>query len=208
MEDVLEVYRRPYDAQHPLVCMDESSKQHTLEVRPPLLMEPGKAERFDTEYERNGVSNIFMFFEPLAGKRMVNVTGRRTAIDWAHQIRELVDVHYPDAPRITLVMDNLNTHVGGSLYKTFAPQEARRILDRLEIHYTPKHGSWLNMAEIELSILSRQCLNCRIPDQTTLKKEVLAWAKARNVHASPMEWRFTTEDARIKLKKLYPSLKQ
>jgi hypothetical protein len=208
MEDVLEVYKRPYDMQHPLVCMDESSKQHTLEVRAPLPMEPGKAERFDTEYERNGVSNMFMFFEPLAGRRMVSVTDQRTAIDWAHQIRELVDVHYPDAPRITLVMDNLNTHAGGSLYKAFAPQEARRILDRLEIHYTPKHGSWLNMAEIELSILSRQCLDRRIPDQKTLGKEVHAWVKARNAHAGPMEWRFTTEDARIKLRKLYPSIKQ
>jgi len=207
MEDVLEVYKRPYDAEHPLVCMDESSKQQTLEVRKPLPMEPGKAERFDTEYERNGVSNIFMFFEPLEGRRIVNVTNQRTAIDWANQIRELVDIHYPDAPRITLVMDNLNTYVGGSLYKAFEPQEARRILDRLEIHYTPKHGSWLNMAEIELSILSRQCLDRRIPNQIALNKEVQAWAKARNTHASPMEWRFTTEDARIKLKKLYPTIK-
>ncbi len=204
MEDVLEVYKRPYDKKHPLVCMDESSKQQTKEVRAPLPMEPGKAARFDTEYERNGVSNMFLFFEPLAGKRIINVTDSRTAIDWANQIRELVDVHYADAPRITLVMDNLNTHVGGSLYKAFAPQEARRILDRLEIHYTPKHGSWLNMAEIELSILSRQCLDRRIPDQTTLRKEIHAWVKARNAHPHPMEWRFTTEDARIKLKKLYP----
>lgn len=203
----MEVYKRPYDEDNPLVCMDESSKQQTEEVRMPLPMEPGKAERFDTEYERNGVSSLFMFFEPLAGKRIVNVTDRRTAIDWAHQIRELVDMHYPNASRITLVMDNLNTHVGGSLYKAFEPQEARRILDRLEIHYTPKHGSWLNMAEIELSILSRQCLDCRIPDQEILRKKVNAWVKARNAHPSPMEWRFTTEDARIKLKKLYPSIK-
>ena len=206
MEDILEVYKRPYDPRQPLVCMDESSKQHTLEVRAPLPMEPGKAERFDTEYERNGVSAIFMFFEPLAGKRVVNVTDQRTAVDWAQQVRELVDVHYRDAPRITLVMDNLNTHVGGSLYKAFPPQEARRILDRLEIHYTPKHGSWLNMAEIELSILSRQCLDRRIPDQATLRNETKTWASTRNAHASPMEWRFTTIDARIKLKKLYPSI--
>ena len=188
--------------------MDESSKQQTREVRVPLPIEPGNPERFDTEYERNGVSNLFMFFEPLAGKRVVNVTDHRTAMDWAHQIQELVDVHYPNAKRITLVMDNLNTHVGGSLYKAFPPQEARRILERLEIHYTPKHGSWLNMAEIELSILSRQCLDDRIPDQATLKKEVAAWANARNAQACPMQWRFTTEDARIKLKKLYPVIKE
>lgn len=204
MEDVLEVYKRPYDEAHPLICMDESSKQHTLEVRESLPMEPGQPMRFDTEYERNGVSSLFMFFEPLAGKRVVNVCDRRTAIDWAHQIKELVDVHYPNAKKISLVMDNLNTHVGGSLYKAFEPAEAKRILDRLEIHYTPKHGSWLNMAEIELSILSRQCLDRRIPDQQTLKQEVAAWANARNAQAMPMEWRFTTEDARIKLKKLYP----
>jgi hypothetical protein len=188
--------------------MDESSKQQTLEIRVPLPVEPGKPERFDTEYERNGVSNVFMFFEPLAGKRVVNVTNQRTAIDWAYQIRELVDIHYPNAKRITLVMDNLNTHVGGSLYKAFPPQEARRILERLEIHYTPKHGSWLNMAEIELSILSRQCLDRRIPDQATLREEVAAWVDARNARARPMEWRFTTEDARIKLKKLYPLIKE
>jgi len=208
MEDVLEVYKRAYDADNPVVCMDESSKQQTLEVRAPLPIETGKPERFDTEYERNGVSNVFMFFEPLAGKRIVNVTDQRTAIDWAHQIRDLVDVHYPNVQRVTLVMDNLNTHVGGSLYKAFDPQEARRILARLEIHYTPKHGSWLNMAEIELSILSRQCLDCRMPDQDTLRKKTSAWAIARNAHASPMEWRFTTQDARIKLKKLYPLIKE
>jgi hypothetical protein len=208
MEDVLDAYKRPYDPENPLVCMDESSKQQTLEIRVPLPVEPGKPERFDTEYERNGVSNVFMFFEPLSGKRVVNVTNQRTAIDWAHQIRELVDIHYPNAKRITLVMDNLNTHVGGSLYKAFPPQEARRILERLEIHYTPKHGSWLNMAEIELSILSRQCLDRRIPDQATLREEVAAWVDTRNAHARPMEWRFTTEDARIKLKKLYPLIKE
>jgi hypothetical protein len=147
-----------------------------------------------------------MFFEPLQGKRIVNVTDRRTAVDWAVQIRDLVDVHYPHAERVTLVMDNLNTHTGASLYKAFAPQEARRILEKLAIHYTPKHGSWLNMAEIELSILSRQCLDRRIPDQDTLKKEVVAWQEKRNIIASPMEWRFTTADARIKLKKLYPTV--
>jgi len=205
MEEVLEVYKRPYDEAHPLICMDESSKQHVKEVRDPISVKPGSPARHDSEYERNGVSNVFMFFEPLAGKRYVEVTDRRTAIDWAEQIRDLVDVRYPDAKRITLVMDNLNTHVGASLYKKFEPQEARRILDKLEIHYTPKHGSWLNMAEIELSVLSRQCMDARIPDQETLKKQVAAWQEKRNAISSPMQWRFTTDDARVKLQKLYPS---
>jgi len=205
MEDTLEVYKRPYDPRYPQVCMDESSTQHIKEVRQPLPAEPGKPERYDTEYERNGVSNLFMFFEPLAGKRDVFVTERRTAIDWAHQIRDLVN-RYPDAERITLVMDNLNTHTGASLYKAFEPKEARRILDKLDIHYTPKHGSWLNMAEIEFSVLSRQCLDQRISDKETLEKEVYEWVKKRNDYAKPMEWRFTTEDARVKLKRLYPSI--
>jgi len=206
MEDTLEVYKRPYDEAQPLICMDESSKQQIKDTRTPIPAKPGTVARYDTEYERNGVSNVFMFFEPLQGKRVVEVTDQRTAIDWAHQIRNLVDVHYPQAKRITLVMDNLNTHTGASLYKAFEPKEARRILEKLEIHYTPKHGSWLNMAEIELSILSRQCMDRRIPDQETLKKEILAWQEKRNAIARPMEWRFTTEDARIKLKKLYPTL--
>ncbi len=206
MEDTLEVYKRPYDSTHPLVCMGESSKQQIKEVRQPIGAKAGKAERYDTEYERNGVSNLFMFFEPLAGWRKVNVTDQRTAIDWAYQIRELVDQDYPDAERITLVMDNLNTHVGASLYKAFQPQEALRILQKLEIHHPPKHGSWLNMAEIELSILSRQCLDRRIADQDTLKKEVKAWMEKRNTHSSPMSWRFTTEDARIKLRRLCPKI--
>jgi len=206
MEDTLAVYKRPYDPRYPQVCMDESSTQHIKEVRQPLPAEPGQEERYDTEYERNGVSNLFMFFEPLAGKRHVVVTERRTAVDWAHQIRDLADNHYPEAECITLVMDNLNTHTGASLYKAFEPQEARRILDKLEIHYTPKHGSWLNMAEIEFSILSRQCLERRIPDRKTLEKEVSAWAKKRNDYSKPMEWRFTTEYARVKLKRLYPSI--
>ena len=205
MEDVLEVYKRPYDEAHPLICMDESSKQHVKEVRDPISVKPGSPARHDSEYERNGVSNVFMFFEPLAGKRYVEVTDRRTAIDWAEQIRYLVDVRYPEAKRITLVIDNLNTHVGASLYKKFEPQEARRILDKLEIHYTPKHGSWLNMAEIELSVLSRQCMDARIPDQETLKKQVAAWQEKRNAISSPMQWRFTTDDARVTLQKLYPS---
>jgi hypothetical protein len=206
MEDVLEVYRRPYDPNRPQVCMDESSKQQLQEIRTPIAPEPGQVERYDTEYERNGVSNLFMFFEPLGGWRHVEVTDRRTAVDWAEQIRQLVDVHYPDAERITLVMDNLNTHAPASLYKAFSPEEARRILERLEIHYTPKHGSWLNMAEIELSILSKQCLDRRIGDQATLKREVAAWEASRNAHTEPMQWRFTTADARIKLKRLYPTI--
>jgi transposase len=208
MEDTLDVYKRPYDETHPLICMDESSKQHIKDTRQPIPAKPGTVARYDTEYERNGVSNIFMFFEPLQGKRYVEVTDQRTAVDWAYQIRDLVDVHYPYAERITLVMDNLNTHSGASLYKAFEPKEARRILEKLEIHYTPKHGSWLNMAEIELSILSRQCMDRRIPDQETLKEEIAAWQEKRNAIARPMEWRFTTEDARIKLKKLYPTLKK
>ena len=163
MEDTLELYKRPYDALHPVVCMDESSKQQIKEVRQPLGAKGGKPQRYDTEYERNGVSNLFMFFEPSGGWRQVVVTDQRTAMDWAKQIQVLVNQHYSEAHTITLVMDNLNTHVGASLYKAFPPQEARRILDKLEIHYTPKHGSWLNMAEIELSILSRQCLDAVLP---------------------------------------------
>jgi hypothetical protein len=206
MENILEVYQRVYDETHPLVCMDESSKQYIKKTRQSIPAKPGSVEKYDTEYERNGVSNLFIFFEPLEGKRQVAVTDQRTAVDWAHQIRKLVDDMYPRAKRITLVMDNLNAHTGGSLYKTFPPEEARRILDKLEIHYTPKHGSWLNMAEIELSILSRQCLDRHIPDQQSLKREVAAWQEKRNTIARPMEWRFTNEDARVKLKKLYPTL--
>lgn len=186
--------------------MDESSKQLTREVRIPLPMTSGHPARYDTEYERNGVGNVFMFFEPLQGWRRVTITDSRTAIDWAHQVQQLVDVHYPQAQKITLVIDNLNTHTGASLYKTFSPQEARRILDRLELRYTPKHGSWLNMAEIELSILSRQCMDRRIADTDTLKSEVAAWVSPRNHCAEPMKWRFTTADARIKLKHLYPTI--
>lgn len=206
MEDVLDVYKRPYDSNYPVVCMDESSKQQIIEVRVPLPAVPGKLQRYDTEYKRNGVSNMFNFFEPLAGYRNINVTDTRTAVDWAMQIKKLVDDCYPNAKKIILVMDNLNTHTGASLYKTFSPEEARRILERLEIHYTPKHGSWLNMAEIEFSILSKQCLDRRIPNQKKLKKEIFAWAKKRNSISSPMKWRFTTKDARIKLEKLYPTI--
>ena len=206
MEDVLDVYTRPYDTDHPLVCMDEASKQQTMEVRRPVDAEPGRNRRYDSEYKRNGVSNLFMFFAPLDGWRHVKVTDRRTRIDWARAMRELVDEHFPKARTITIVMDNLNTHGPSSLYEAFAPQEAKRILDRLELHYTPKHGSWLNMAEIELSVLGRQCLSRRIPDQPTLRREAAAWEAGRNAKGSSVDWRFTTDDARIKLKRLYPSL--
>lgn len=206
MEDILELYKLPYDPKRPLVCLDETSKQQLIEVRNPIPIEPGNPERYDTEYERNGVSNLFMIFEPLAGWRHVEVTDSRTAIDWAHQVKALVDGRYKDVDKIVLVEDNLNTHTPASFYKAFKPEEARRIIDKLEFHYTPKHGSWLDMAEIELSILSRQCLNRRIPDQETLRREVAAWEVQRNDCKTTMDWRFTTEDARIKLKRLYPVL--
>ena len=206
MEDVLDVYCRAYDPKHPQVCFDESSKQQVKEVRTPLPVAPGEPARYDTEYERNGVSNLFMFFAPLENWRHVKVTDHRTALDWAHCMRELVDVHFPDAERIVVVLDNLNTHTPASLYAAFEPAEAKRIWNKLEFHHTPKHGSWLNMAEIELSILSRQCLDRRIPDQETLRAEVAAWEAERNDSSATVNWRFTTADARIKLKHLYPSI--
>lgn len=206
MEDVLDVYKRPYDERHPVVCMDETNKQQIKEVRTPIPLKQGESLRYDTEYERNGTSNIFLSFEPLKGKRQVEVTDHRTKVDWANFIKTLVDVEYANADKIVLVMDNLNTHAGSSLYEAFEPAEAKRILNKLEIHYSPKHGSWLNMAEIELSHLSRQCLDRRIPDQNTMKKEVGAWAKKRNDEEIIADWQFTTEDARIKLKKLYPTI--
>jgi len=205
MEDVLEVYTRPYDAQHPVVCMDETSKQQIIEVRQPVEHAPGREYRCDAEYKRNGVSNLFMFLAPLEGWRHVKVTDRRTKIDWAVAMRELVDEHFPKAKTITVVMDNLNTHSPPSLYEAFAPVEARRILNRPEIHYTPKHGSWLNMAEIELSVLGCQSLSRSIPDQDQLRREVAAWEGDRNEKVAAVDWRFTTDDARIKLKRLYPS---
>jgi hypothetical protein len=205
MEDILEVYQRSYTENEILVCMDETSKQHIKETRAPLPMrQGGNNEIYDFEYERNGVSNLFMLFAPLEGWRHVKVTNRHTKIDWAQLIKELVDEHYPNK-KIVLVMDNLNTHKLGSLYDAFTPEEARRIAERLEIHYTPKHGSWLDMAEIEIGVLSRQCLNRRIPDQDTLRTEINVWQKQRNEKAVCVNWRFTTEDARIKLKSLYPS---
>ena len=202
---MLDVYTQPYDTDNPLVCMDETSKQQIMEVRLPIGCEPGRSRRYDSHYKRNGVSNLFMFFAPLDGWRHVKVTDQRTKIDWAMAMRELVDEYFPKAKRITIVMDNLNTHCPSSLYEAFAPQEAKRILDRLQLHYTPKHGSWLNMAEIELSVLARQCLTRRIPDQQALRHEVAAWEGVRNAKGSTVDWRFTTEDARIRLNRLYPS---
>ncbi len=205
MEDVLDVYHRPRDERFPLICMDETSKQLVQEVREPMPIQPGSPQRYDSEYKRNGVANLFVGFAPLEGWRCVEVTQRRARPDWAYFVRDLVDKHFPNAEKIVLVMDNLNTHSGGSLYTAFLPQEARRILDRLELHYTPKHGSWLNMAEGEFSVLQRQCLDRRIPDMETLHREVHAWQTQRNVRKVGADWQFTTADARVKLKKLYPS---
>ncbi len=205
MEEVLDVYKCPYDRENPVVCMDELHKQLVGEVRTSLPMEPGKPERYDSEYVRNGSGNVFLAYEPIVGNRFTKVTQRRTKIDWAHFIKELVE-NYPEAKKIHLVMDNLNTHTKASLYQAFTPEEAKRIADKLEIHYTPKHGSWLNMAEIEFSHLSRQCLDRRIESREFLKSEVHAWTEQRNQQKSTTNWRFTTSDSRIKLKKLYPSL--
>lgn len=206
MEDVLEVYTRPYDERFPQVCLDEKSKQLSRDVREPLAAEPGRPSRHDYEYERNGTANLFIVCEPLRGWRHIGVTERRTKIDWARCVKELVDVHYPHAERIVLVMDNLNTHTPAALYEAFAPADARRIARKLEIHYTPKHGSWLNMAEIELSVLARQCLDRRIPNREALDGEVGAWEAERNAAESSIDWRFTSDEARIKLKRLYPEI--
>jgi hypothetical protein len=206
MEDVLEVYQQPYDPKRPLLCLDEASKQLVAQTRAPLPAEPGQPLREDYEYQRHGTANLFMLFEPLAGQRQVKVTRRRTAVDFAYVVRDLVDVHYPEAERIVLVMDNLNTHKVASLYEAFEPAEARRLIEKLEIHYTPKHGSWLNMAETELSVLSRQCLDRRIPDRGTLVYEVAIWQDQRNEAVCKVHWQFTTADARVKLHRLYPSI--
>ena len=206
MEDVLDVYRRPYDARRPQVCLDETSKQLLADTREPLPMKPGQVEREDYEYERHGVANLFLWCQPLGNRRHVEVTERRTRVDWAYVAKDLVDVHFPDAEQVVLVMDNLNTHTPASLYEAFPPEEAKRIANRLEIHYTPKHGSWLDIAEIELSALTRQCLDRRIPDQETLTKEVAAWEAERNAAQLTVHWHFTTADARVKLQHLYPSL--
>jgi hypothetical protein len=205
MEDVLDVYQRPVSDKNPLVCVDETSKQQIKETRAFLAPEPGQPGRYDHEYQRNGVSNLFMLFAPLQGWRHVKVTDRRTQVDWAQCMKELSDVHFPQAEKITVVMDNLNTHKAASFYEAFPPEEARRLVNRFEFHYTPKHGSWLDMAEIELGVLQRQCLNRRIADQSLLKSEVAAWEAQRNSESTKVDWRFTTQDARIKLKRLYPS---
>lgn len=207
MEDVLVVYQRPYDARYPVVCMDETSKQCVKEVREVLPGRPGQTQRYDVEYERNGVAHLFMFCEPLAGKRSLRVADNHGALEWAQGIRMLLEEHYPQAQRVTLVMDNLNTHTAASLYKAFPPEQARQLLDKLEFCYTPKHGSWLNVAEIEFSVLSRQCLDRRIPDTDTVRSEADAWAKRRNEESGArVDWQFTTDDARVKLKHLYPVL--
>lgn len=208
MEDVLELYHLPYDAQIPLVCMDEQPVQLIKERRKPLPAEPGKPARVDYEYERNGTANVFIFTEPLNGRRHVNIRERKTGLDWAYEIKNLLEVHYPEAERIRLVCDNLNTHKLGSLYEAFPPGVARQLAKRLEIHYTPKHGSRLNIAEIELSALTTQCLDRRIPDIQTLGKETTAWEKRRNEQQKGVDWQFTTKDARIKLARLYPLIKE
>jgi hypothetical protein len=206
MEDVLEVYHRPFDAKRPVVCLDEASKQLIGETRKPLPPQPGQPERFDSEYVRHGTANLFMISQPLLGWRAVQVTQRRTAVDFAEVLRWLVEDLHPQAEKVVLVMDNLNTHKLASLYEAFGPQQARRIAEKLEIHYTPKHGSWLNVAEIELSVLSRQCLDRRIETVEALRREVAAWEEPRNDRAAEVQWRFTTADARIKLRHLYPVL--
>ena len=206
MEDVLEVYHRQYGDNEVLVCLDETSKQQTKETRLPRPARPGASGVYDYEYERNGVSNLFMLFAPLEGWRWVEVTDRRTKADWARVVKQLVDVDYAHKDRIVLVMDNLNTHHPASLYEAFEPAEARRIAERLEVHYTPKHGSWLNMAEIEIGVMARQCLDRRISDQSTLRREIEVWQDRRNRDTIRVNWRFTTADARIKLQSLYPSI--
>ncbi len=206
MEDILDVYALPRDARRPLVCLDETTKQLVKELTPALRAKPGRAARQDYEYERNGVGSLFMMSAPLEGWRSVVVCERKTARDYAQCLKTLADEHYPDAEKIILVQDNLNTHCWASLYTAFEPGEARRLRNRFEIHYTPKHASWLNIAECELSVLSRQCLNRRIADMDELQREVAAWTRQRNSATTRIDWRFTTSDARIKLKKLYPSI--
>ncbi len=207
MEEILDIYKLPYNSQYPVICMDESSKQLIEEIRKPIPMKPGEVQKFDTEYGRLGTASIFMAFEPLQGLRFTKITDHRTRIDWAYYIREIVDSDfYIKAEKIIFVMDNLNTHHKSSLYEAFDPVEAKRIADRFEIHYTPKHGSWLNMAEIELSHLSRQCLDRRLSEKAILDEEVKAWTKLRNERRIIANWQFTTADARIKLRKLYPTI--
>lgn len=204
MEDVLDLYEEPYDPKRPVVCFDEMPYQMVAQTRIPLPAKPGGVARYDYEYRRRGMVNIFAFFEPKRGWRRLDVTDRRTAVDFAKAMRRLADEHYPEAEKVQVVLDNLNTHTPASLYKAFCPEEARRILRRLEFHYTPKHASWLNQVEIEFSVLCRQCLDRRIPEQGALKRECGAWERKRNKKAATMKWRFTSEDARKKLKRLYP----
>ena len=204
MEDVLELYEKPYDPVIPQVCFDERPCQLISETRISIAAQPGQKERYDYEYKREGTCNLFAFFQPLKGWRHIKVTQQRTAIDFAECMKDLVDVFFPDATLIRVVLDNLNTHTPASLYKAFRPEEAKRILSKLEFHYTPKHGSWLNMVEIELSVLSRQCLNSRIPCLETMKEEVTAWERERNQQKATVNWRFTNQDARVKLERLYP----
>lgn len=206
MEEILDLYQEPYDSQHPVVCMDEKSKQLLADTRSPVPPRPGTLAREDYEYERHATCNLFIAFEPLQSWRHVQVTERRTAVDWAHFMKHLADVQYPDVERIRVVVDNLNTHHAGSFYEAFEPCEAHRLAARFEFHYTPKHGSWLNMAEIELSALEHMCLKQRVPTQAALEREVGAWEQERNHTAVTVDWRFTTDNARFKLKSLYPSI--
>ena len=206
MEDVLEVYHRPHDPAQPVVCVDETSKQLIAETRVPIAAKPGCPARHDYEYQRNGTANLFMIFAPLEGWRHVKVTERHTAVDYAQVLKELSDTHFPEANKIVLVQDNLNTHRPASLYGAFPAAEARRLVERFEWHYTPKHGSWLDMAESELSVLSSQCLDRRIPDKRTLVEEVAAWEASRNKNHTKANWQFTTADARVRLKRLYPAM--
>ncbi len=208
MEDVIDVYHRPYNADHPVVCVDEGGKQLVGDVREPLPVRAGSPAKEDCEYERGGVANRFLAFEPLAGRRVVEVTERRTAVDFARFVKHLLDVVYPSARKVVLVTDNLNTHCTGSLYEAFAPDQARRLANRIEWHDTPRHGSWLNLAEIELSVLARPCLDRRIPDRATLAREVATWETKRNTAGVTADWPFTTADARVKLKKLYPTIQR
>ena len=204
MEDILEVYQQPYDPKHPLICMDEMPKQLLMDKQEPMPMLTGQPERTDYAYQRGGVADLFMLFEPLAGKRHIEIRDQRRRLEWAEVMRHVSDVLYPQAEKIVVVLDNLNTHVLAAFYLAFEPQEARRLVERFELHYTPKHGSWLNMAEIELSALVRQCLDRRIPDRAMLAREVKAWQDQRNSEVVKVHWQFTTADARIKLHSLYP----
>ena len=208
MENVLTVYKRPYDERYPQVCFDEKRKQLVGEITTPIRAVPGQPERHDYEYVRNGTANLFMLVEPLRGWRHVDVTSRRTKLDFARQMQELVDVHYPKARKITLVMDNLNTHKMSCLYEAFEPQEARRIIEKIAVVHTPKHGSWLNMAECELSVLEKQCLGDRIADEATLRNRVATWNQDRNQRTKKIDWLFRTADARIKLRRLYPKIQE